>query len=112
MSAQSVKPQTVKAITFLKSWPGYPVLTAIFINPETGEKGRIETQAFPPGTTGEVDWRFVFKWIDDRNGKANLYFLVNPLREPKNNKANRTDLSALHCLHVDVDVRVGEDQAV
>lgn len=108
---EDVKPQTVKAVTFLKAWPTYPVLTAIFVDPTTGEKGRIETQAFPPGPSGEVDWRAVFSWVDSRNGKANLYFLVNPLREPKNNKASRTDLAALVALHIDVDVRVGEDQA-
>jgi hypothetical protein len=106
---EEVKPQSVKAVTFLKSWPTYPVLTAIFVGPD-GAKGRIETKAFPPGPEG-VDWRAVFQWVDARNGKANLYFLVNPLREPKDNKADRTDLSGLVALHVDVDVRVGEKQA-
>lgn len=95
---------------FLKGWPSYPVLTAIHTDLATGEKGLIETKAFPPDATGRVDWPAVQKWIDQRQGKANMYFLVNHLREPKDNKANRTDLDSIVALHVDVDVRVGEDQ--
>lgn len=49
-------------------------------------------------------------WIDARNGKANLYFLVNPTFKPKDSKAGRTDIYALVALHVDADVREGEDQ--
>jgi hypothetical protein len=112
MTDELPKPETIKAVRFLTEWPGYPTLTAIHTDPVTGEKGLIETKAFPPDpTTGTWDTNAVRLWIDARQGKANLYFLVNPTREPKNNKASRTDLSALMALHVDVDVRVGEDQA-
>jgi hypothetical protein len=104
------KPATIKALTFLKAWPSYPTLTAIWTDTTTGEKGRIETQAFPPGADGNVDLRAVMQWIDARQGKANLYFCVNSTREPKNKKAEKTDIASLVALHVDVDVHVGEDQ--
>ena len=99
--------QTAVAIGFLKGWGGYPTLTAIFVDPITGKTGRIETKAFP----APVDWDAVAAWVDQRNGKANLYFLVNQTREPKDNKALKADIVALKALHIDVDVRVDETQA-
>src|SRR3974377_566231 len=110
--SDEVKPHTFQAIKFLQEWSkltGYPTLTAIFVD-VAGKQGKVETQAFPPPPNGEVDWQAVYKWINERNGKANLYFLVNKAREPKNNKASKTDMAAVIALHVDVDVRVGENQ--
>src|SRR5665647_1030598 len=96
---------TIKAVTFLKEWPGYPTLTAIHTDPASGEKGLIETKAFPPDpASGVWDGRAVHTWIDTRQGKANLYFLVNTSSAPKDNKANKGDISAMVALHVDVDL--------
>lgn len=107
------QPKAVASPTadFLKQWPSYPVLTAIHTDPETGEKGRIESKAFPPNN-GEVPWAIVEKWIADRDGKANLYFQVNPrvTGADEKIKAKLTDIAALVALHVDIDVRVGEAQ--
>jgi hypothetical protein len=109
--SDEIKPQSFQAVKFLQEWSkltGYPTLTAIYVD-AAGVRGKIETQTFPP-VNGEVDWQVVYKWINERNGKANLYFLVNKACEPKNNKASKTDMAAVIALHVDVDVRVGEDQ--
>jgi hypothetical protein len=115
--APGIQPTDSEPVTFLKAWPFYPTLTAIHIDPVTGakvmlpgKKTNVETKAFPPDSDGFVDWVTVEKWIAPRNGKANLYFLVNPTNEPKDSKASATDIGALVALHVDVDVRVGEDQ--
>ena len=107
--SDEIKPQSFQAVKFLQEWSkltGYPTLTAIYVD-AAGVRGKIETQAFPTPT----DWSAVFKWINERNGKANLYFLVNQTKEPKNNKALKVDIAAVVAFHVDVDVRVGEDQA-
>src|SRR5450759_863677 len=71
------KPATIKAVTFLKLWPSYPTLTAIHLD-AAGATTKIETKAFP-----KSDWQAVASWVEARQGKANLYFLVNPTREPK-----------------------------
>lgn len=48
-------------------------------------------------------------FIDAWNGKRNLYFSVNMLREAMSKKAKATDITALAYLHVDIDPRTGED---
>jgi hypothetical protein len=117
MSDEAVKPATLKSVGFLKDWCAathtYPVLTALHIDPTTGVKGLIESQAFKFNASADVDWRAVYAWIDARQGKANLYFSVNP-RVPDAEtkiKAKMTEVSRLVACHVDVDVHVGEDQA-
>ena len=61
--SDEVKPQTFQAVKFLQRWSK---LTA-------GKQGKVEIQALPAPT----DWPAVFKLIGERDGKANLYFLVN-----------------------------------
>jgi hypothetical protein len=105
------KGATIKAIKFLKAWHsavgGYPTLSAAFTDPVTGDKGIFETKSFPQST----DWRSVHAWIEARQGKANIYFAVNPTIKPMDRKAERTDIARVVALHVDVDIRVGEPQA-
>lgn len=93
----------IHAIDFMKAiYPDGPwCLTAI--NPEqTGE--RTQTRTFYPKTEQEAR-----DWVDSWDGKWNLYFTVNPVRQPMSKKADRTDLTSLSFLHVDIDPRVGED---
>src|SRR3974390_1103887 len=103
-----MKPDTFQTVKFLQALHAktgaYPTISAIYLD-ENGKEIKIETKAFP-----ESDWPAIFKWLNDRNGKTNLYFQVNQSRAPKDNKASKKDIAALLALHVDVDVRVGEDQ--
>lgn len=97
----------LKAVQFLQRWPTpFPHLTAIHVDPDTGEKSLVESKAFAPG-----DWSAVASWIGAREGRANIYFTVNPLRAPKDSKALKDDVASLVALHVDVDAPDGEDQA-
>jgi len=98
-----LKHNTAGAVSFLKQYPGYPTLTAIHTDPVTGKKGLIETKAFPDSDPTS--------WIEARQGNANLYFLVNATVEPRDRKATKDCIAEMNALHVDVDVRVGEDQA-
>src|SRR5665213_412410 len=115
--AGAVKPATLKSGGVLKDYCAvthtYPVLTALHIDALTGVKGKIESQAFKFNAQAEIDWRAVFAWVDARQGKANMYFSVNP-RFPEAEtkiKAKMTEVSRVVASHVDVDVHVGEDQA-
>lgn len=97
----TTKPDTAQAIRFLK-WlrPSGPwVLTAI---PPDG--GRTETQTF-------CDEGEARGWIDARNGRLNLYYMLNPARGPLTKKASKADVEELAFLHVDLDPRKGEDLA-
>nr|QIG67123.1 integrase protein [Rhizobium phage RHph_TM26] len=96
-----IKGNTSEAIQFLQAWmPSDPwQLTAIVPD------GRVTT------ITLEGDDRVTRarKWIEERNGRENIYFTVNPLMVAKSVKASKTDIRGMMCLHVDLDPRPGED---
>jgi hypothetical protein len=96
----ALEPDTDGSIDFLKRWaPEGPwVLTAI---PQEGGKPDVET--FTPETVGAMR-----TWVEDRNGRANLYFTVNPLLRGMRKKASREDVKELAWLHVDIDPRAAE----
>lgn len=96
---------TAAAVKFLKKWPAPPVLTAIHVD-QNGKKGRVETRAFGPNVG---DWALVMNWIDERQGKANLYFSPNVVTT-QNKKAEKADVQGVVAFHVDCDARVGEPQ--
>ena len=48
-------------------------------------------------------------WIDERQGKENIYFTVNGLYGPVTSKPNKGAVAAIRALHVDVDPGAGED---
>jgi len=77
---------------------GYWVLTAIPL-----DRKKIETATFGPDTEDAAR-----KWIDERNGEANLYFNVNLVGRPVTKKPAREDIVSVPYLHVDIDARVGE----
>jgi predicted P-loop ATPase len=85
---------------FLQAFhPGGPwVLTAI-----TPDRKSIKTVTFGPSTQSAAE-----EWIAEGDGKANLYFNVNLVRQPITKKATREDISIVPWLHVDIDARAGE----
>lgn len=92
-------PDTKAAINFLKKFcPGGWVLTAIVPD------GKTETRTFPAGS-----WTDTARWIDERQGKKNIYFHVNPVRSDLTSKASKEDIARLAWLHVDIDPRAGEE---
>ena len=104
---------TDAAVQFLKQWPTpFPTLSASWLDAEQ-KKARFETRSFP----APVDWNAVAKWIEERQGKANIYFSVNSIKAVRKNargqelKTERTDIREVVALHVDVDARVDETQA-
>ncbi len=92
------EPDTDAAVDFLERWTtGGPwVLTAI------GVDRSIETLTFREPERAR-------EWIAQHNGRANLYFMVNPPTVDLRKKASREDVRELAWLHVDVDPRAGED---
>jgi hypothetical protein len=91
-----------KAYDFLRRlYPEGPwALTAI-----APDKKFIETRTFYPASESEL-----FDWLESHNGFRNLYFHINEVRYAVTKKAERTDIKAMHYLHVDIDVQPGEDQ--
>jgi Mesyanzhinovviridae DNA primase len=98
-AVQQVKGDSAKAVDFLKRmYPAGPwALTAIAV-----DKKHIETITFYPA--GEAD---MLSWIEEYNNLRNLYWHVNPVSHAVQKKAERTDIAAVHYLHVDVDPREG-----
>ncbi len=94
-SAAMRRPSTALPAEFLSLFhPGGPWhLVAIALG------GRTEAQTFDRSDVASMR-----HWIDQRQGKANLYFSVNQLRpEVRNAKAKKTDVVAAVALHVDID---------
>jgi hypothetical protein len=91
---------TAAAVDFLAHWsPDGPwVLTSI-----VPDGGRTTTRTFKAGETGAMA-----AWIDERQGRQNIYFTVNRTRGPVSSKPKKVDMAAAVALHVDVDPREGE----
>lgn len=89
----------MQALAFLKAhtagWdPGWFVHVAA-IDPDSGT---IEGKAVQPD---QID--VLGPWLVKHNGKANLYFTVNPLLRDPGSKASKPDVAALAYCHVDAD---------
>lgn len=91
---------TEEAVGFLKRWePTGPwLLTAIVPD------GKIES-------VEHQDIENLRHWIDDRQGKKNLYFSVNRPARGLIRKASKKDIVDVLSLHVDSDPQVGMDLA-
>lgn len=96
-----MKGDTQAALDFLQKWEcqGPWVLTAI-----STDKKSILTKAFKEDELEEIG-----PWIEQYNGRRNIYFNVNPSRILMDKKSERANVEALAWLHVDIDPRVGED---
>ncbi len=114
-----VKHDNAAVEKFLLQWaPQGPwVLTAI-----RTDKGGIATASFfPDGTQFEGkkgDPKYsdptrclsgLHKWLDEYNGKRNIYFHVNTTMRPLTKKADREDIRSVDWFHIDIDPRAGED---
>lgn len=93
---------TTAALDFLEHWsPGGPwVLTSI-----VPDGGKAITRTFQ-GKNRALDAR---KFVDDNQGKNNLYFMCNPARRPLDSKAAKEDVREFAWFHVDCDPRARED---
>ena len=109
-----VKHDNAAVEKFLLQWaPKGPwVLTAI----RTDKNGITTTTFFPDGTT--VDEKSMepihcmeglHKWLEEYNGKRNIYFHVNTPMRALTKKASREDIKSVDWLHIDIDPRAGED---
>ena len=100
--------------TALQDGPGVSIATDFLARWADG--GPVQLTAIDPETKNVVTKYFATEagrkaWIDERNGKGNLYFTVNPLRAPLDKKPKKTDIAALAWAHTDIDPRPGETPA-
>jgi hypothetical protein len=94
-------PNTVEdAVRFLLRWPTrYIVLTRINPKPIDGARNAV-TETFEKHKVEALT-----AWLNEWNGKWNIYFLVNEAREPiTDNPATKEQIGRIVCCHVDVDV--------
>ena len=90
------------------SW--HPQLSFKRTDPVTGEEARnFETASFARDANGNPDWDKVRRWIENRQGRGNLYWTVNAVRV-MNKKPTKKDILAVVSLHTDLDPRADEDQ--
>lgn len=95
-----MKGNTSEAIQFLQAWaPEGPwVLTSIMV-----DGGRTTTVTFQAG-----EQKSMGDWLEERQGKQNIYFTVNPVIKAAKSKPKKTEIRGMAALHVDVDPRPGE----
>lgn len=93
------------AVAFLRLWPtSFIHLTAIHINPVTHEKDLIEAQSF---NRAQLDNGSVARWLEARQGCANLYFNENELSRQMTVRTKKSDIRAGVGFAVDIDVPEG-----
>lgn len=98
----TIKGETSEAIQFLQGWAPEDNWQLTAIVPD----GKITTVTFQPGPERNKAAR---AWIDERQGRENMYFTVNPVMRPVNIKPKKEDMRGMAALHVDIDPRPGED---
>lgn len=90
------------SVEFLQRFrPGGPWVL-VGINPHKKTTPQVKT--FDASTETELR-----TWLDERIGKLNLYFHVNPCRSGMQGKAKREDITEMSWLHVDIDPEQGQD---
>lgn len=95
---------TNEAIRFLKTLDEDGCHNVVAIDPETEE---IEGRTFSPNL-----WPDVFRWVEEWQGKRNLYFSVNePRPDAPSRKLNKTQIGKLRALHLDIDPPKGASQS-
>lgn len=97
-----VKGNTSEAIQFLQAWAEKDNWQLTSIVPD----GKIVTKSFAPGPERSKEAR---AWIEERQGRENIYFTVNPVLRPMNIKPKKEDMRGMVALHVDIDPRPGEE---
>ena len=72
----------------------------------------LDKQKIPTETFGPDDRAKFLKWVAScGNSQMNIYFSLGEPLAPATKKLERTDIKAVHYLHVDLDPRIGEDLA-
>src|SRR3712207_2355865 len=90
---------TQEAVDFLIRYRGSEPIVLTAITPD--DAAPTESATFRPAE----DVGTLTKWIDERQGKKNLYFTVNPTLRPMKGlvKAKKTHIRGMTTLHVDLD---------
>ncbi|WGH15589.1 integrase [Pseudomonas phage PA_LZ03] len=96
-----LQPNTQESVEFLQRLYAEGPWALTGISPD---KKTIKTATFWPG--GEMK---LAAWLGENVGKLNIYFHVNRPMGDLRKKAEKTDIEAMHYLHVDIDPRAGED---
>lgn len=102
----TVRYSTSDAVQFLQGWASEGPWVLTSIPPDKGPDDRTDTATFTAKQAEEMGG-----WIEDRQGKQNIYFTVNRTFRPATSKPSKADIAAAVALHVDVDPRVAEDLA-
>jgi hypothetical protein len=99
-SEHAILPRIAEAVKFLKALDETGRHNLVAIDPTTG---RVEGKTFEPG-----DWQGIAIWIENRNGRKNLYFTVNEPKAGVAGKPSKHDIAALRALYSDVDHKTGD----
>lgn len=94
----SFETNTKQALGYIKAhcagWQPEWFVQVVAIEPD----GPIKAKAVHPDQIDSLE-----PWIAQHNGKANLYFAVNPLHRDPGKKCSLEDMAALAYVHVDLD---------
>src|SRR5688572_5696301 len=96
--AHVIVPRTAEAVAFLEKMHAEGPWHLVAIVPDARDKA-LRARTFTPAQRDDA-----FRWIDERQGKENLYFHVNRLRpDIKNKRATKEHITEATFLHVDID---------
>jgi len=91
------------AVAFLKALDAGGWHNLVALDPSRDHGAPVDARTFAPGQFEEIG-----KWIDDRDGRLNLYFTAN---EPKagspHKKLSKDDIGAIRSVYADIDLPAG-----
>jgi hypothetical protein len=91
---------TQASIDFLRKWEAEGPWVLVAIVPD----GRVSARCFYP-----TDATALAAWIEEKQGRENIYFHVNRVSHPVNKKAEKGDIALVRYFHVDIDPAPGKD---
>jgi hypothetical protein len=103
----STSPASAQAVAFLQQLDpdGWHQLAAF--DPSRDRGAPVNVQTFPPGAFDDMR-----RWVDDRDGRLNLYFSANePRANSPNQKLTKEDIGAIRAVYADIDLPAGADIA-
>ena len=104
---QSSNEYNNKAWSFLKSFKGDALINLVAIDPLPlqAAPSSVETnKSLVIGITDNVTARRVFDFIEEHNGKHNLYFMVNtPSSDAPDNKLKKEHVEFINAVWIDAD---------
>ncbi|MEW9838008.1 AAA family ATPase [Mesorhizobium marinum] len=94
---------SVSAVSFLEAFDADGWHNLVALDPSHDHGAPVDARTFAPG-----EFDAIAKWVDERDGRFNLYFTANePKPGSRNKKLSKDDIGAIRAVYADIDLPAG-----